>query len=129
MQEPEGDSTFSVPTVLSERASSGTVMGDDVVVQTPSRKRHMTRDPSQLLTPTTVSPLQQNGNARSTISPATEAAIQQMPQEIEKAITSLRSIKNTVEGLLEFKVILDLEAERLLPASARNQAAGSQWID
>lgn len=93
-----------------------------MVVQSSSQKRHTTHDPSQLPTPTTSSSLQQKGKARSTLSPATEAAIQQMPQEIEKAITSLKSIKNIVEGLLEFKAILDLEAARVLPDIRRSQA-------
>ncbi|KAL9626319.1 MAG: hypothetical protein Q9164_007900 [Protoblastenia rupestris] len=74
------------------------------------------------------SPFQQTGKDRSTVSPATEAAIHQIPQEIEKAITYLKSIKNVVEGLLEFKVILDLEAARVLPDVGRHQATGSHWI-
>lgn len=96
------------------------MMGDDMVVPTPPRKPGKRRDPSHLPTPTTASPVQQNGKSCSSLSPATEAAIQQMPEEIENAIKSLKSIKNIVEGLLEFKVILDSEAARLLPAAARN---------
>lgn len=124
LQEPEADFTFPAPAVPFNRARSPTVMGDDMVVQTPSRKRRKTCDPSQLPTPSTSSVLPKKGKARSTISPATEAAIQQMPQEIEKVITSLNSIKNIVEGLLEFKVILDLEAARVLPDVSRHQATG-----
>ncbi|ERF71623.1 hypothetical protein EPUS_00612 [Endocarpon pusillum Z07020] len=126
-QESDVDFTFPVPTFPFKRARSATVVGDDMVVPSSSPKRHRIRDPSQLPTPTTSSSLQQKGKARSTLSPATEAAFQQMPQEIEKAITSLKSIKNIVEGLLEFKAILDLEAARVLPDVRRRQATGSQW--
>jgi hypothetical protein len=95
-----------------KRARSATVQGDDEAAAedaalTNFPKRRRTCEPSLLYTPSPTSAPKSAEDARSNLSPATEAAIQQMPKEIKKAIKSLKTVQRCVKGLLEFKAILD----------------------
>lgn len=125
--DPEAESTSSAARASCKRARSATVVGDDEaaiggVAPILLRKRRKTCDASTLQTPTPSSPPEQAGKARSDLSPATEAAIQQMPQAIKETIKTLKWISKCVEGLLEFKAILDfkqLEIDQMLEAIER----------
>lgn len=95
-----------------KRARSATLAGDDEIgscnkTLTVSRKRRKPHSHSRMQTQTPSLASEQAAKVRSDLSPATEAAIQEMPNEIKRAITSLKSIRRCVKGLLEFKAILD----------------------
>ncbi len=110
--ESEPGSISSFQTVPFKRARSATLQGDDEAVLhhaslvKPS-KRQWIGKPSQLRTPSSSSPLKKSGKARADTSSATEAAIREIPKKIKKAIRSLEMIAGYVDGLLEFKGILD----------------------
>jgi hypothetical protein len=101
-----------------KRARTTTIVGDDKVVSgrittPPSRKRRKACEPSQVHTPTLTPSSAQIGKAPSDLSPATEAAILQMPKDIKDAIKTLKSIRKYVNGLLEFKAILDYRQQEI----------------
>lgn len=112
-QNLEGDSTFPEATVSYKRARSETVLGDDDEGSVyeefclPSPKRRRFRPSPQLQTPAPSSPTRNAGKARLELSPATEAAIREMPDEIKIAIKTMKMVRKYVKGLLEFKSILD----------------------
>jgi hypothetical protein len=117
--------------VSSKRARSVTVAGDDETESGDAaprilQKRRKTRGASKLPTPTRSAPPEQAGKARADLSPATEAEIQQMRQDITKAIETLQSISNCVNGLLEFKAILDYKQLQIDDASGAIERQGSQ---
>jgi len=114
-----------------KRARSVTVAGDDETecsdtAPIPLQKRRKAPDASKLPTPTLSAPPEQAGKARADLSPGTEAVIQQMRQDIKNAIDTLQSISNCVDGLLEFKRILDYKQLQIDNASAVAERQGSQ---
>jgi hypothetical protein len=73
----------------------------------PLQKRRRHRKSSRVYTPTPSSASKTAEKSPSDISPATEAAIREIPNEIKKSIKTLKMIRRYVDGLLDFKAILD----------------------
>jgi hypothetical protein len=127
----EAESTSSAARHSPKRARSITVFDDD---QTEAGdlapiflgKRRKTCDASKLQTPVLSSPPEQAGKARADLSPATEAVIHQMRDDIKKAIKTLKSISKCVDGLLEFKAILDYKQLEIDHTSATIGRRGPQ---
>ena len=120
----------SVATFPLKRARSETVQNDDCEKAmddgppVPLQKRRMIREPPQIYSPTPGSPSSRVEKARLELSPATEAAIREMPNEIRKSIKTLKMIRRYVDGLLDFKAILDykqVELDQTLEEIARRE--------
>jgi hypothetical protein len=105
------ETIFSVANVSFKRDRSTTLIEDeaasDDVSPTLSRKRQRICEKLQSQTPGRSWPSEKAGKARADLSPATEAAVHQIPKKIKKAIKALEAIGMCVNGLLEFKAILD----------------------
>ena len=130
-QDIEGESMFSVATAQCKRARSATVQGDDdegaafddFSSSPPKRRRFCGASP--LHAPAPSSSTGNAGKARLDLSPATEAAIREMPDEIKKAIKTMKMVRKYVKGLLEFKSILDhrqMELDEKLQDIERREA-------
>lgn len=133
MQDPDSEAeAISLETTMtSKRERSATLQANDEAAVhqepfTPPSKRQRLSDASPLLlTPISSLPPVNFGRARANISPTTETVIRQMPIDIKKAIKTLETIRNSVEGLLEFKAILDykqIDLEEKLAVIERNES-------
>jgi hypothetical protein len=108
-----------VANVSFKRDPSTTLIEDEAAIDDVSpilsRKRQRICETLQSQTPKRSWPSEKAGKARADLSPETEAAVHQIPKKIKKAIKALEAISTCVNGLLEFKAILDyqqLEVDR-----------------